>query len=135
MHALRVRIASRGGSVATAALLLAACSSGEEGGGAAPARPAATIACAVGGAQAFEDACTVEHVRRPDAAVLVIRHPDGGFRRLELLADGRLAAADGADPAEVRREGDLLEITVGEDHYRIPAKLTGPVRTDDAAKS
>jgi hypothetical protein len=33
------------------------------------------------------------------AAVLVIRHADGGFRRFDVLADGTLAEADGTQRA------------------------------------
>jgi hypothetical protein len=80
------------------------------------------IDCAVGGEQAFERACLVE---RDDGGTLTIRHPDGGFRRLLITEDGRgVMAADGAAPTQVQVVGgNIIEVTVEEDRYRLPATI------------
>jgi len=53
---------------------------------------------------------------------LVVRHPDGAFRRFKVLKDGRgVAVADGADQAETTLSGEVLEVQVGSDRYRFPA--------------
>lgn len=52
---------------------------------------------------------------------LVVRHPDGGFRRFELGVPGRgLITAAGADQAEVTNRDGLVEVRVGADRYRLP---------------
>ena len=60
--------------------------------------------------------------------VLTIRHPDGGFRRLRITADGRgVIAADGAEPARVSVIGPAdIEVAVGGDRYRLPATVKRP---------
>ena len=74
---------------------------------------AVTIDCAVGpGAEMGAD-CMVE--RAGDG--LVIRHPDGGFRRLNVID---LRAADGSDPAQVASDGTMVEVRVAGDRYRWP---------------
>ena len=61
------------------------------------------IECAVAGATAFERLCAVERTQAEGAPILVVRHPDGGFRRFEVISDGTgLATADGAEPAVFR---------------------------------
>ncbi len=103
------------------AALLAACSSSNS---AAPetAEGDEHIACALDGAENFANVCAVERAERDRRLYLVVRHPDGGFRRFEVLTDGRgLALADGAEQAEVELAGDGLEVTVGSDRYRFPA--------------
>ena len=70
-----------------------------------------TIDCAVGpGAEVGAD-CLVERA----GDVLVIRHPDGGFRRLNVID---LRAADGSDPAQVASDGTMVEVRVEGDRYR-----------------
>jgi hypothetical protein len=72
---------------------------------------AVTIDCAVGpGAEMGAD-CMVERA----GDTLVIRHPDGGFRRLNVTD---LRAADGSDPAEVASNGTMVEVRVAGDRYR-----------------
>lgn len=98
-------------------LCVAACSSGEE----APAGD--TIACAVDGASDFAEVCSAERWRVEDKTLLVIRHPDGGFRRFEILPEGRgLAIADGMEDARVELVDGFIEANVAEDRYRIPVK-------------
>ena len=48
---------------------------------------------------------------------LVIRHPDGSFRRL--IRDGdSLSSADGAGEPMMASEGETVEFTVDGDRYR-----------------
>lgn len=113
-------------AAAIAPLLLAAC-----GSGAPPevAEGGEHVACAVGGAKDMRPVCAVEREQRDGALFLVVRHPDGGFRRFEVLRDGRgLAAAEGADPAKVTLSGSTIEVEVAGDLYRFPVT----VKTDAA---
>lgn len=115
-------------------LLLAAC----QGGGDAEAAAAEQVAqadtvieCAVNGAATFERECPVEKAEIDGAKFLTVRHPDGGFRRFEILTDGHgLAVADGADDAKLAVEGDILGVAVARDRYRFPVTL----KSDDAAQ-
>ena len=94
-----------------ALLLLSAC-----GSNAAEAEN--RIECALDGSAAFERVCTVE---RSDGLVTV-RSPSGSFRRLVATADGSgVMAADGAEAATVKAvEGNVLEVSIGADRYRLP---------------
>lgn len=84
------------------------------------------IVCALHGSDEFRRQCRVDRAPEGDTLYLVVRHPDGGFRRFEVLEDGRgLAAADGADEAQLAMEGGLLAVTVGDDRYRFPATIGG----------
>lgn len=111
-------------------LLLAACEANQP----PPPPPAEAevtdgaerIACALDGAGEFKPACAVERAEIEGTLFLTVRHPDGGFRRFEVLTDGRgLAAADGADEAALKIEGDWLEAKVADDRYRFPMTLGG----------
>jgi len=74
---------------------------------------AVAIDCAVGpGAEMGAD-CMVER----EADTLVIRHPDGSFRRLN--ADD-LSAADGSDATQIFDDGETVDIRVAGDRYRWP---------------
>lgn len=98
--------------------LLSAC------GGPPGATAATPVECALDGAAGFEPLCTLE--RPPGrAGQIVVRGPNGGFRRLVVTHDGRgVAAADGAEPAKVTIVGKgLIEVSVGADRYRIPAQV------------
>lgn len=116
-------------------LLLAACQAREE-----PEQPGTEnaqkvagdmIECALDGAAEFKRACAVEKGEVDGARVLTVRHPDGGFRRFDVLTDGHgLAVADGADEAKLTVEGDTLAVTVDNDRYRFPVTL----KSDDPAK-
>ena len=82
------------------------------------------IACALGDEMEFRQACAVDRAPQGDKLFLVVRHPDGGFRRFEVLTDGRgLAAADGADGAQVALRDGGIEVAVGKDRYRFPASV------------
>ena len=98
-------------------LLLAGC-------GRAPGDPEPemrAIDCALAGAAPFTPTCRVEQAGQ----VLVVHHPDGGFRRLQKVSDGRgVIAADGIEPAHVAWIPDgRLEVVVGQDRYRFPATM------------
>ncbi len=83
------------------------------------------VQCAPAGAEAFARNCEIERAATKRGMVLTIRHPDGGFRRLLVTLDGRgVVAADGAEPAVVTLLGkDEIEVTLGDDHYRLPVTL------------
>jgi hypothetical protein len=104
-------------------LLLAGCS--QEAADSAQASEAGErIACAVGGAAEFSNDCVVEQSGQDGSKVLIVRHPDGAFRRFDVLTDGRgLQVTDGAEGAQIALSGDLLDVTVGKDRYRFPARL------------
>ena len=110
------------------AVTLAACEPAPEG----PPRigdKVEMIACALGGSGEFSPACRLERSLAGGTLYLIVRHPDGAFRRFEVLKDGRgLGAADGAEPAEVRLAGEQLEVAVGTDRYRFPARQMDNVR-------
>lgn len=97
-------------------LLLAGC-----GAGSAPppaAQPSGeTVACGPVG-ETLLPVCTVE---RGEEGLLILHHPDGGFRRLRVQGNG-IAAADGADVASVTRSADATEVTVGGMRYRLAGK-------------
>jgi hypothetical protein len=119
-------------------LLLAGCSGDADEPGASGLTEAGDvppgaelIECAIGGAQGFERNCVVEQAKDGEATILVVRHPDGGFRRFEVLTDGRgLAVADGAVAAQTELIDGRLDVAVGSDRYRFPATVKAE---DDAA--
>ncbi|SFG04184.1 hypothetical protein SAMN05518801_10667 [Novosphingobium sp. CF614] len=98
---------------------LAACSSQSE-----PPPVAAGdehIACAVAGSAQLAPVCSVERSERQGKLTLVVHHPDGAFRRFDVMTDGTgLAVADGAEEGMTRLVGGKLEITVGADRYVFP---------------
>jgi hypothetical protein len=83
-----------------------------------PAEPPKTM-CAVDGEREFTPVCDRELVD----GLLTLRHPNGGFRRLQVMTDGRgVVAADGAQPARVSTVGDsVIEVSIADDRYRLPA--------------
>jgi hypothetical protein len=122
-------------AVAPAALMLLAACSGpapDDTATPSPTQGAAaageqTIECAIGGAAYLGRDCKVEETSMDGTKILVVRHPDGGFRRFAILNDGRgLATADGAEQAETSIEQGYLDVSVGSDRYRFPATI----RTD-----
>lgn len=119
-------------SLALVALLLAGCSvKGEQeqaasAEGSAAAAPE-TVSCALKGSDAFKERCTIERSASDGRNFIVLRHPDGGFRRLEELEAGkRYKSVDGADEVAVDANGADIELTVGEDHYLFPGQQTAP---------
>lgn len=88
------------------------------------------VPCALAGAVSFAASCMVDRADAAGLVVLTMRHPDGGFRRLLVTQDGRgVTAADGADPATVAViAGNLIEVSIADDRYRLPATIRGDVR-------
>ncbi|KMS57822.1 hypothetical protein EWH12_09520 [Sphingobium cupriresistens] len=82
--------------------------------------------CALAGAGEWARDCLVEQA----GDMLTLRHPDGGFRRFRVLADGRgLEAADGAEAATLSILDDKrIEVVAGDDRYRLPARMAGSGR-------
>ncbi|PZQ56213.1 MAG: hypothetical protein DI555_06215 [Novosphingobium pentaromativorans] len=104
-------------------LALAACSAGDK----APeqAEGGERIACAVAGSAELKPVCAVERAEEQGRLVLVVHHPDGGFRRFAVMTDGSgLAVADGAQVAVTRLDGDRLDVSLGADRYLFPATRT-----------
>lgn len=87
-------------------LLLAGC--------AAEAPAGDPVACGPAGGELAPD-CAVE--RQGD--VLIVKRPDGSFRRLARTADG-LVAADGAESAVVTSGAGSDDVTIGGWTYRLP---------------
>lgn len=92
------------------------------------------IECALAGSNDFNRNCTTERVSSAEGQLLVVRHPDGGFRRFKVLTDGRgLAPADGIDPdfkIKVLANG-MIEVRSVDDTYRLPAAIKGaPTKAD-----
>ena len=77
------------------------------------------MACALAFATQFTDSCGYDLVQH----VLILNHPDGGFRRLRILQDGQgIIAADGAYPAKVTKKADgLILVRIEDDRYLLPA--------------
>ena len=94
------------------------------------------IDCALGEGSEFGPDCLVERETVEGEKHLIVRHPDGGFRRFAQLDDGRgLVELDGADQLTRALDGDVLEISVGVDRYRFTANVSGRHKgTDDAAE-
>ena len=110
--------------ISSAALLLVLAACGDTQGAPAPDQDA-LIECAID-STAFARECAVERHVTDGVLTLVVRHPDGGFRRFDVLTDGRgVATADGADLALVRLADGGIEVSVGEDRYRLPATVSG----------
>ncbi|MGC4252543.1 MAG: hypothetical protein QM605_14045 [Sphingobium sp.] len=106
-------------------LALSACGKQASDGGQA-ASDDGKIECAMGAKAGWARDCVAE--RQGD--VLLLRHADGGFRRFAIVKDGRgLVPADGAEQAQVDISGDRqIELTVGDDRYRLPATIAGAAR-------
>ncbi|WP_211051312.1 hypothetical protein [Parasphingorhabdus halotolerans] len=83
------------------------------------------IECAINGDTDFNRGCETERLSGENGVTLIIRHPDGGFRRFNILTDGRgLEAADGSEKAAISivEDGKIL-VSVGQDKYIMPAQL------------
>ena len=105
------------------ALLLGACSPHAAG-----APKGETIDCALASAASFSHDCTVE---RDGTSLLIVHHPDGGFRRFRVVDGGKsLVAADGAEALAIARSGDRVDVGVDGDRYRFPARML----SDDGGK-
>jgi hypothetical protein len=87
------------------------------------------IECALAGSDKFARTCDTERIAGPAGQILVIRHPDGGFRRFKVLTDGRgLAAAEGADKTGIKiLNNGTIELASGDDLYRLPAQIKSDI--------
>lgn len=112
--------------------LLAACgtspdANAPQGNGAAappPGQPDNRIQCRPAGATVFTRSCTMDNVASPQGHVLTIRKEDGGFRRLLHRNDGRIVAADGAQPARIVSDTEEgIEVEIGGDRFRLPGRV------------
>lgn len=83
------------------------------------------IVCARNGSSDFARVCTLDRATSPAGLILVVRHPDGAFHRLQVTTDGRgIIAADGAERAIVSViDADQIEVALGGDRYRLPATV------------
>lgn len=83
------------------------------------------IECALAGSTSFVRTCTADRISGPSGQILVLRHPDGGFRRFQVLTDGRgLAPADGFDETHIKvLDNGTIELSSGDDKYRLPARI------------
>jgi hypothetical protein len=126
--------------ICSAALLLASC--GGEKTTLAEAEKSADneaaadgkVECALAGKTEFNRVCATERVTGPEGQLLVIRNPDGGFRRFKILGGGKgLEPADGFDDSfKIKLTGnDMIEVASGDDLYRLPAAIKPTVK--DAA--
>jgi hypothetical protein len=120
------------------ALTLAGCNSGDdlsqaEREAAEQAVQAGKVECALAGSDSFERVCTTEQIVSDEGKILVIRHPDGGFRRFDILTDGRgLAPADGFDETRITlMDEGMIEVRSGDDKYRLPAQIKGAEAVQD----
>ena len=110
-------MSTRTSSALVLGLALAACSRAP-----AEAPPGEAIACALGGSSAFKADCSAERSSAGGKQFIVLHNPDGGFHRLEVVADGRgVVAADGAHEIASALAGNTLEVAIDGDRYRLSA--------------
>jgi hypothetical protein len=113
-------------SAAVLMLAIAACNSSND----VPETTAdvdGKLFCAVGGASEMTQSCLLERVDGPEGALLVMHHPDGGFRRFRIVRDGRgVIPADGAQQVRLSIAAEnMIDVDVDGDRYRFPATI-GP---------
>ena len=105
-----------------AMLVLTGCSGGDAYPLAGPG--AESLPCALDGKAAFSSDCMVERHRDGQSLFLTVRHPDGGFRRFEVLDKQQgLTVADGSRRATITRSEGTMELTVDSDRYRFPLAM------------
>ena len=89
------------------------------------------VPCALAGAKDFARTCTLEQTSKDGLEIWVVRHPDGGFRRFQIIDNGtRIATADGSDEVKAERKGDQLEVRVADDRYLFQAAPEGVASSD-----
>lgn len=114
--------------------LLAACGDGKIVGAESARGEDAPIACQPAGAATVERVCAIERTMGEQGLILTIHHPDGGFRRLLVVNDGRgVIAADGADVATVKMidsigAGREIEVSIAGNRYILPATVKAPAK-------
>lgn len=103
-------------------VVLAAC--GQEPPPPAPQakEDAERIECALGPGSTYGPDCLVEQAEGDGSSYLIVRHPDGSFRRFERKEDGTgLVTADGAFDAEISYSDGKAVVKVADDRYIFPA--------------
>ena len=101
-------------------LVLAACGQPRVEG-----PPGDSIACDLTALGEFAQVCTAER----KGSLLIVHHPDGGFRRFNILSnEPGIAVADGADQLSFAPDGPYFDVFVGNDPlrydgYRLPNEL------------
>jgi len=108
---------SEPGTLLIALSLLTSCGANEKLPQAESAR-APKIACALDLATTFAEDCSLTQ----QGDILILAAPDGGFRRLRIVKGG-VEAADGAEPASITPLKDMIEVRIGDDAYRLPARI------------
>jgi hypothetical protein len=108
-------------------LLLSACGQADSARQAAAAPDDNRIECRLANSAQFDRFCTIEYRDSDSGRTLIVRKPDGGFRRLRVARDGRgVVAADGAERAQVTIiADDRIEVAIGGDIFRLPATVRG----------
>lgn len=83
------------------------------------------IDCAINGAQDMARICSVEWLTTENGREMIVRHDDGGFRRFQMVTDGRgLITADGSEDATITlNDQNEIIVSVGGDKYRLPATI------------
>jgi hypothetical protein len=89
------------------------------------------IPCARDGAPpSAEPGCRIERLAQGGSEsgelLLMLSHPDGGFRRLRIARSGLISAADGADLARVSQQGNDVTVSVAGDRYVLHAAQLEP---------
>lgn len=108
-------------AVGVLSLLTVACSGSDDVSEIPQGDP---IDCALAGAPDFTPVCLYEHDEAEQK--IIVWHPDGGFRRFDVLPGGAgVASSDGAEEVIQGIMGGMLEVTIGEDRYRLPTKPVG----------
>lgn len=110
------------------ALMLMSCGKQGGDGDTVTRHDGNAIECAIGQDAAWTRACRVERNKDATGVVLTLRHADGGFRRLRIVDDGRgVVPADGAEQVGMKVIGDRrIELSLGQDRYRLPATVGAP---------
>ena len=107
----------------TAVLGVAACSEpapeiAAEGGD--------VVECALDGSGTFAPDCRLLELPATQGSAWMIRHPDGGFHRVERdAASGAYVTGDGAIKAEFVTEGGYNMLTIDDDRYRWALDASG----------
>lgn len=102
---------------------LAGCSGGEDEAATAVEAGDQMLVCAIGPGSRFSDSCTLQKVEREGETIYRVNQPGGGFRLFTLAEDGSgMVPRDGAEGTVNTLTGDILEVAVGDDRYRFPAK-------------
>ncbi|MPT46910.1 MAG: hypothetical protein E2598_00625 [Sphingobium sp.] len=116
--------------------LLSACG-GAQDKGSLPDTSTTPISCKTAGAKDFTDGCALEWLVTDSGKDrhFLLHHPDGGFRRFILSADGgRINAADGAEALTLEGPADgKVALLIGEDVYRLTEQDLQPPASDAPA--